>query len=141
MINNFSGKYLFLSNFYPCEVYFGDIVFPSVEHAFQAAKTTDVNERLKIAKCGDPANAKRLGRQVKLRRGWDEIKDTVMYMLLKRKFKGELKMMLLATGDEELIEGNWWGDKYWGVCRGVGENKLGKLLMKLREELRKCCLK
>ena len=56
---------------------------------------------------------------------------------LRIKFKNpELRSLLLATGNEELVEGNWWRDTYWGVCEGVGQNKLGKLLMQVREEVK-----
>ena len=77
-----------------------------------------------------------MGRSVSLRPDWEDIKDDVMLEGLYRKFTNdELAEWLLDTGDEELVEGNWWGDRYWGVCNGIGQNKLGKLLMKVREEL------
>ena len=79
---------------------------------------------------------KKMGRSVSLRPDWEDIKDDVMLEGLYRKFTNdELAEWLLDTGDEELVEGNWWGDRYWGVCNGIGQNKLGKLLMKVREEL------
>lgn len=99
-------------------------------------KTLDINKRRAIANASTPGLAKKMGRSVSLRPDWEDIKDDVMLEGLYRKFADdELAEWLLDTGDEELIEGNWWGDRYWGVCNGVGQNKLGKLLMKVREEL------
>ena len=82
--------------------------------------------------------AKALGRKIELRPDWDSVKDIVMYDVCKLKFTThtDLKEKLLSTGDAELIEGNYWGDVYWGVCNGIGKNKLGKTLMRIRSELR-----
>lgn len=138
-IDCFDGKYAFLSNFYSSPIVpFNDgIIYPTVEHAFQAYKTTDINKRKEIATQPTPGKAKRLGRHVKMRDDWREIRIDVMYIALKEKFRDlELRTKLLATGNAELIEGNWWGDKFWGVCEGEGENNLGKLLMKIREDYR-----
>jgi ribA/ribD-fused uncharacterized protein len=136
-IKEFIGEYRFLSNFYLAEVILDGEIYRSVEHAYVAAKTLDLEKRKEIANIIEPKNAKRLGRKLKLRENWPIIKTTIMETLVRRKFEQEpLRSMLLSTGDEELIEGNWWGDRFWGVCNGVGENKLGKILMKIREELR-----
>ena len=139
MINNFkTPPYKFLSNFYPATVSLteGGMIYRTVEHAYQAAKTLDLEAREKIQWEISPGKAKRLGKSLVIREHWDEMKLDVMYRLLLQKFSiYELRCKLLATGDEELIEGNWWGDTYWGVCRGKGENNLGKLLMKIRSEL------
>lgn len=136
MIDNFDGKYAFLSNFYESPMTIQDITYPTNEHFFQAMKTLDLLERKKIASAQTPGQAKRLGRQVKLRWDWESVKEDTMLIGLRYKFSNpDLKEKLLATGDEELVEGNWWGDQYWGVCDGIGKNKLGKLLMKVREEL------
>lgn len=109
----------------------------TVEHAFQAAKTEDEDEALKIISCGPPGQAKRLGRKVTLRAGWDEGRDVIMRALLELKFApgSDLARKLLDTGDAELVEGNTWGDRYWGVCGGRGENRLGKMLVEIRAEL------
>lgn len=136
MISNFSGKYSFLSNFYIVPISFEGIVYPSVEHAFQAAKSLDESERLRIMRLGSPGKAKKEGRYLKLRADWEEVKLGVMLTLLRKKFSfTDLKKMLINTENEELIEGNSWGDTYWGKYYGVGENKLGKLLMQVRSEL------
>ena len=101
-------------------------------------KTLDINQRRAIANASTPGLAKKMGRSVSLRPDWEDIKDDVMLEGLYRKFADdELADWLLDTGDEELVEGNWWHDRYWGVCDGVGQNKLGKLLMKVRSEIKK----
>lgn len=81
-------------------------------------------------------DAKKLGKLVTIRPDWDEIKVEVMYEIVKAKFhyNPDLREMLLATEDAELIEGNWWGDTFWGVCKGQGLNNLGKILMRVRDE-------
>ena len=86
----------------------------------------------------DPSSAKRKGRRVKLRDDWEEVKDQIMYEIVLNKFSQneELRKKLIATGDEYLTEGNTWHDTYWGVCNGKGKNKLGKILMQVREELK-----
>jgi ribA/ribD-fused uncharacterized protein len=135
-INSFSGEHAFLSNFYPSKIYPNDIEYSTVEHAFQSAKTDDILAKELIRNAATPGEAKRLGRKVKLRENWNVIKLSVMLDLLRLKFSiPELKEKLLSTGDEELIEGNYWNDTFWGVCNGVGENHLGELLMKVRKEI------
>ena len=140
MINEFRGKYRFLSNFYQCETLYLTQIYPTVEHAYQASKTTDWGERQSIRNCKTPTDAKRLGKIVSIRSDWEEIKDMNMYLFLRQKFiKDDFKKMLLDTGDEELIEGNMWHDTYWGICycdkcSGNGLNKLGNMLMVLRSE-------
>lgn len=137
MISEFIGPNRFLSNFWPSKVEMGGLDFPTVEHAYQAMKTVDQQARYAIKLQKTPGEAKRMGRVVKIRRDWDAVKDRVMMELLQQKFSTkDLRQQLLATGEEELAEGNSWGDTYWGVCKGKGENKLGKLLMKIRSQLR-----
>lgn len=136
MIDKFRGKYWFLSNFYESSIEDENITYPTVEHYFQAQKTLNREEKLKIAKATKPAKAKKIGRQVNLRKDWEDIKLQVMEKALRLKFQNpDLRKKLITTGDEELVEGNPWGDRYWGVCNGSGKNKLGKLLMKIRKEL------
>lgn len=133
-INWFDGEYAFLSNFYPCRVYMGDGVdYPSVEHAFQAMKSTDLKDRAMISAIKNPGDAKRAGKRLKLRENWEDIKSNVMRQALMSKFRynKDLRNKLLATGSAVLIEGNHHGDRYWGVD-GYGENILGHLLMQLR---------
>lgn len=133
----FSGPYRFLSNFWSCCIAFEGHSYRTVEHAFQAAKTFDEDERRRIRNEGDAAGAKRRGKHVTLREDWEAVKIDVMRNLLRQKFGTDpLKSKLLKTGKAKLVEGNWWGDKFWGVCDGKGENHLGLLLMEIREELR-----
>lgn len=140
MINGFTGQYEFLSNFYMYPIVWKGYILPSAEHAYQSEKTTDELERLAICKSFHPSEAKRLGSPRKLKHlkpRWDSLKDDVMLEVLRAKFsEPELKEMLLQTGDQKLIEANWWGDIYWGVSSGYGKNRLGELLMKVREELK-----
>jgi ribA/ribD-fused uncharacterized protein len=133
MINKFRGPYAFLSNFYSCNIEFCGLTFGSVEAAYQSAKTDDFNLAQQFTRY-DARTAKREGKKLKKRGRWDGMKLTIMHVLLLKKFENpELKQKLLDTGDEELIEGNEWNDTFWGVCNGIGENNLGKLLMKVRE--------
>lgn len=142
MINSFVGPCRFLSNFYPSEITYEGITYPTVEHAFQASKTTILSLRAGMALLPTPDEAKKAGRKLALRADWEDIKDQVMEDCVRLKFAiPELKEKLLATGDEELVEGTWWHDQYWGICfcdlhQGKGENHLGKILMKIREELK-----
>lgn len=134
VIDSFSGSYRFLSNFYPCPIVYENDLYPSLEHAFQAAKTTDSKEREWVRSARQPGEAKRRGRKVTKRSEWDDIRVNVMRELLLQKFNNpELRQRLLNTGEAQLIEGNNWGDVFWGVCRGRGENWLGKLLMEVRD--------
>ena len=138
VINSFRGKYEFLSNFYPAQVEYQRVIYPSVEHAYQAAKTKNQARRIQIRDTLLAADAKKLGnkKDIPIRADWEEIKVKIMLKLVRRKFQHPaFKKKLLATGDAELIEGNWWKDYFWGVCNGVGENKLGKILMKVRADL------
>ena len=139
MYKLFSGEFEFLCNFYKYPFEYEGRTYPTSEHAFQAAKTLQEHEKDGVAGAFSPGLAKKLGRRVQLRPDWDLIKNDVMYDILKVKFSNDfLKKKLLETGDMELIEGNTWGDTYWGVDlnSGIGQNHLGKLLMKLREELK-----
>lgn len=136
-IESFTGPYRFLSNFWLCDILYEDLIYPSTEHAFQAAKTLDPSERLLICLLDTPGHAKRKGHNITLRRGWEQIKQDIMLDLLRIKFTvhRDLREHLLATGNRKLIEGNNWGDTYWGEVNGIGNNFLGKLLMRVREEL------
>lgn len=132
-ITSFSGKYAWLSNFYPCSVLFEGHLYPSVEHAFQAAKWHP-SQRAQFRKSGvSAAYAKKLGKCTPRPLDWDTRKLQVMRQCIADKYNHPNLMYLLsATGDAELVEGNTWGDVFWGVCRGKGENMLGKLLMERR---------
>ena len=135
-ILGFRGRYKFLSNFFPVQINYEDITYPSVEHAYQASKTTNINERLLISELPTAQKAKQYGQVIKLRENWNDIKIDIMYELLKIKFQNtELKMQLIQTKDKYIEETNTWGDRFWGVCGTIGKNHLGQLLMKVRAEL------
>lgn len=137
-ILEFHGEYWWLSNFSESKVSYEGVEYPTVEHAYQAAKTLDKDRREKIRDADTPALAKKMGRKVVIRPDWEQVKLQVMEVLLRQKFAAGtgLSRELVATGDGKLVEGNWWGDMYWGVCKGVGQNHLGELLMKIRNDLK-----
>ena len=141
-IDSFTGKYRFLSNFYLISTIYEDIEYPSVEHAFQAAKTLNIPYRKQIFTSGRADRAKVLGHRLTLRDDWEQVKIQVMYDCVKSKFTFNQPMfdMLIATGTAQLLEGNNWGDKFWGAVKlkgeWVGGNYLGKILMKVRKEIR-----
>lgn len=134
-IEEFQDKYRWLSNFWPCELRYEGIEYPSAEHAFQAAKTTNPLARQSVANCSTAYKAKRAGKHLILRPNWDEIKLATMEEVVMAKFlcNDHLRDRLLATGEQQLIEGNLWKDTYWGVCNGFGENHLGIILMTVRD--------
>ena len=134
----FRGEYDFLSNFYQATVTYDGITYDSSECAFQAQKTLD-NEVRKTFEHMTPSASKKAGRRVQLRDKWDDIKGVIMLDIVRQKFlqHPDLAEKLLATGDGYLEEGNNWGDRYFGVVNGIGENVLGCSLMIVREELRK----
>lgn len=135
-IDCFYGSYAFLSNFYSCMVEYDGLLYRNSEAAFQAAKTMDKKMR-KVFTELSPSSAKYLGRHIQLRGDWEDVKDNIMYEIVYNKFSNnlDLRNLLHDTGDSELVEGNWWNDKYWGMCNGEGQNKLGKILMRVRDEL------
>lgn len=136
-IDSFSGEYHFLSNFYPSPVVYEDVEYPSSEHAYQAAKSLSHNTRTQVLQL-TAGQSKKWGRTILLRDDWEDVKYAVMQDIVNRKFappKVSLRFSLAMTHPHELIEGNWWGDTYWGVCKGVGQNNLGKILMTIRNEI------
>ena len=139
VIKRFKGRYYFLSNFYPSMVSFDGYTYLNSEAAFQAQKCASPDMRAMFCSL-NPSDAKRVGRRVNLRSDWEKVKFGLMEEIVRAKFKQNesLKNALIDTGDAILIEGNTWGDKIWGVDlnRDVGENHLGRILMKVREELR-----
>ena len=135
-IRKFIDAYAFLSNFYHSPVKYRNLIYLNAEAAFQAQKESCEKDKEQYTRM-NPAQAKLVGRNCNLREDWEEIKEQTMYEIVKAKFTQNkaLARLLLATGDAYLEEGNWWHDTTWGVCNGVGENKLGKILMRVREEL------
>jgi ribA/ribD-fused uncharacterized protein len=135
-IDKFKDDYAYLSNFFHAPLTVLGIPFQNSESAYMACKTLDIEERQKFSNV--PGNvAKKMGRKLILRPGWDDgiLKVECMELCLRSKFQHNphLAVKLASTGDIELIEGNTWGDTFWGVCGGQGENMLGKLLMEVRK--------
>lgn len=137
-ILGFFKEYRFLSNFEPSVVQLDGVNYPTVEHAYQAAKTTDVSEREEICSASTATIAKRLGKKVTMRSDWEEVKISVMKSLVDQKFSNHrhLRESLISTEDSYLEETNYWGDRFWGVCKGKGENHLGKILMEVRSKFK-----
>lgn len=141
-ITSFRGRYGFLSNYWEAPVNMDGVVYPSVENAYQAAKTLDDAARVPFQTMTS-AKSKQAGKKLAMRPDWDTVKFEVMDHLVHQKFTEhkDLRDRLLATGDEPIVEGNHWHDNIWGSCTcdrcgDVGANHLGKLLMKIRDELR-----
>ena len=124
-----------MSNFWPSAVSLDGVQYPSVENAYQAAKTYP-EHRAPFEFC-TPGAAKRAGKKVPMRPEWENEKVAVMRDLLAKKFRAGslLAAKLLDTGDAHIEEGNSWGDRFWGVCGGSGSNTLGKLIMERRHSL------
>jgi ribA/ribD-fused uncharacterized protein len=133
VIDSFTGEYAFLSNFYPCLVFVDDTSYPCVENAYQASKTLNVPKRALFGLM-TPGQAKRAGKKLLIRPDWNEVKESIMYKLLMQKFSMPwLREKLVATHGHSLVEGNTWGDKYWGVCNNEGLNRLGIMLENIRD--------
>lgn len=130
----FFGEYRWMSNFFVTPVEYRGIVFGSSEAAYQAAKCAYKEDFLKFENMS-PSESKKVGRTIRKRRDWDDVKITVMREIVFKKFlySPELAEILLQTGDKHLEERNHWKDRFWGTCDGEGENHLGKILMDTRE--------
>lgn len=133
----FRDQYWFLSNMYPCEI---RITFPPnkevytfkcVESAFQACKCI---ERIHEFESLDGFQAKKLGRKVTLRSDWEQVKLLIMRNLVRVKFQQHPDLhQKLKEVSGPIVEENTWGDKYWGICNGIGKNHLGEILMEIRD--------
>lgn len=152
MINKFEGRFRFLSNFYPCKIEHKGIKYTSVEHYYVAMKVTEMqffdgvyytaaDFRELVSRIPNPGDVKKIGQRVKVRKDWDDKKLDFMNWAVREKFKDSvLSDLILSTGDEEIIEGNFWHDRFWGVCschkcNNTGDNNLGKILMAVRDEI------
>jgi len=141
VIRGFRREYQFLSNFYPCRIIIEDLAFNNVEAAFQAAKCQNFSDR-RMFEGITGAEAKKLGRRVRLRSDWESVKIPIMAKLVRQKSKNNPALLekLLATGDNTLVEENTWHDNFYGDCicprcRHIpGFNKLGYILMDLRKQ-------
>lgn len=135
MIDSFTGDYDWLSNFYQSPMVVPTLgVAKTLEHAYQAMKAANASDKEWVMKAATPTEAKKRGRVVGLRVDWELVKVPIMHDLLGLKFFFDTKLSckLLSTGEAELVEGNTWGDTFWGVCKGEGQNMLGKLLVMRR---------
>lgn len=133
-IKGFFGDYRWLSNFAPCVIVYDGIAYPSVENAYVAAKTVDVNARIELQSC-TASQAKRIGRTFQLRNHWEQLKVPLMRQFLTQKFTQEpYRSLLIETQGRYLEETNTWNDRFWGVC-GTGQNMLGSLIMDIRDIL------
>lgn len=161
MISSFRGKHAFLSNMVAVNIAQSGLTFPSVENAYMWEKCRECTIEIKgedkaeeFWEIGEitswtqfcllmpPNIVKKKSREVELRKDWGDVKLHIMFKLLKLKFNQEpFKSKLLATDLENIVEGNFWGDKFWGVDLKVspneGENWLGRLLMDIRLKMRK----
>jgi ribA/ribD-fused uncharacterized protein len=151
-IGEFAGQYRFLSNFWICDTQYGGVIYPSAEHAYQAAKTLDFKQREAIRVAMSPGVAKRMGKHVTIRGDWNHIRVNTMRGIVRDKFTRNVNLgaQLLLTGDTVLVEGNKWHDNFWGICgcsqcqeqfwidhnSKVDGNWLGRILMEIRTELR-----
>jgi predicted NAD-dependent protein-ADP-ribosyltransferase YbiA (DUF1768 family) len=158
-IHGFFNEHRFLSNFHIQRVLYNGVVYPHNEAAYQAQKTLDPAVRIDLFTNCNPMEARKRGRSLTLREDWlkrilpppdllegdkegklvETTRDLVMYEICCKKFYRNTDLMnkLLATGDKTLEETNWWRDDYWGVWEGEGLNKLGRILMKIRDDARK----
>jgi len=149
-IDRFIGRYRVLSNFYRCDIpcinpemgHDVPIIFPTVEHAYQAGKNLDVEYWQKIRQCKTPGQSKQAGKHIVLRPDWEKVKIDFMESLLNYKFSLPTpKRALISTNNARIVEGNFWHDNFWGDClckkceNKEGLNHLGKLLMKIRVKI------
>ena len=137
-IHGFCGEFRFLSNFFTCSIPSGELIFPSVENAYQSYKWP-VHLRYRFVDIS-ASQAKHLGKIVPNHdtKKWNKMRYDLMYELNWQKYTTNpiLKEKLIMTDGFELVESNSWGDVYWGKNEsGVGENNLGIILMKIRDKL------
>lgn len=135
-ICGFFGDYRFLSNYEWCTIQYEGLTYSQTESAYQAMKSLDMETRVEYTRMG-PSEAKKISYKLPVREDWKDVRVQIMYDLVKYKFEHneELKKKLLDTGNKYLEETNHWKDIFWGVCNGIGENNLGKILMQVRKEL------
>ena len=136
-IKGFFGEFRYLSNFEVCDVYLDGALYGSSEAAYMASKNVDPEVRKLFHKQNGmaPTDAKKMGRKIDIRLDWDEVRYDHMAAVVFDKFSRNkyLRDKLISTEDKYLEETNHWKDTYWGVCDGIGENNLGKILMAIRE--------
>lgn len=142
-IVEFRERYRFLSNFWICDFKWDGDLWVSAEHAYQAAKAPNSRDRRRIRRACSPGAAKRMGREIEIRRDWEDVKRSIMAEIVTAKFQQnpDLAEKLIATHPATLIEGNTWHDNEWGSCscprcRNIpGKNLLGEIVMTVRAML------
>jgi len=132
----FKDRLSFLSNMHPCVIEYKGYLFTCVESAYQSMKCDLLIDKKKFIGI-DGYKAKKLGQKIAIRSDWDNIKFRVMKEILEIKFNKEPFRSKLLEIDGQITEFNYWRDTYWGVCNGVGDNNLGKILMNIRDRLSK----
>lgn len=158
MIEGFFDEHRWLSNFWEVDIKYGGVIYPTVEHYYVAMKVNepqkvtieidkeevevymDVQQlREYISEISTPEKAKKFGKkQLKERNDWEDIKISIMEFGLRQKYNQEpFKTKLINTYPQKIIETNGWKDRFWGVYEGEGKNVLGKMIMKIRKELKK----
>lgn len=147
-VNVFRGPYACFSNFHDSRMIINDVLWKTVEHVFQANKTFDKEWQKRILSAETPAEAKTLGKQLKtlglVRPDWQDVNILIMHNLVLLKFTlfAEYRNILLSTGEDRIIEGNYWHDNFWGECScarcsNVEKfNHLGQILTNVRKMLR-----
>ncbi|MGF1601504.1 MAG: NADAR family protein [Thermosynechococcaceae cyanobacterium] len=138
-----SDPYGCFSNFSPHPVYLDGYTWPTSEHFYQAQKYhgTDHSElciKIRAAPTAEAAAALGRGAIAPVRTDWEQVKTQIMYKVVKEKFSrhGDIRAILLSTGDSLIVE-NSPTDSYWGCGPDQkGHNQLGKILMRVRQELR-----
>lgn len=143
VVSSFRGEWACFSNFFPRAITVAGVRYPSVEHFFQCSKCTDLVEKENIRQCATPTEAKHLGRAARCRPDWNDVRVKAMYTGVKAKFvqHADLRAVLLAT-DNTIVEGNTRHNNFWGQCdcydcqHVTSKNFLGRILMKVRTELR-----
>lgn len=139
MIKEFRGEYAWLSNFYAVKIILLDVEYASVEHAYMSAKSDDPEWKFYCQNTIEAGKVKTASRQIKIKDNWEDIKINVMFECLIKKFEQEpFRTKLIETGDKFIMEGNWWGDEFWGVNlkNNKGKNYLGKLITTIRNNLK-----
>lgn len=138
-VMEFKGQWRWLSNFYPCVVFFDGEQYPSVEHAYQASKTNDLTVRQAIRRCDTGGAAKRMSKTCRLGSAPETERLQMMRELVEQKFNKHLNPLLhgnlFVLNAESIEEGNTWGDTFWGTCNGEGQNHLGRIIMDIRKAM------
>lgn len=139
MIGSFRNEYAFLSNMYPCRVLYDGIMYSNAEAAFQAQKCVDEKQKEAFAKLSG-IEARKMGRTMPMRSDWNSVRVGIMGAVIHAKFfqNHELAQKLVNI-DGDIAENNTWGDTFWGICNGRGENMLGRILMNTRDFLEAQC--